>query len=76
MKATEPEKIYIQPNAHDGWFETNNLNESLTEYTRTDAFIKKARKWFERQYEWYDKLGVRHCYMKDFEDFVKYMEGE
>jgi len=41
-----PDKIYIQPNAHDGWFETNNLNESLTEYTRTDAFIEKAKEWF------------------------------
>lgn len=37
-----PEKIYIQPNAHDGWFETNNLNESLTEYTRTDAMLEKV----------------------------------
>ena len=37
-----PEKIYIQPNAHDGWFETNNLNESLTEYTRTDAMLDKV----------------------------------
>jgi hypothetical protein len=49
MKANEaPEKIYIQPNAHDGWFETNNLTESLTEYTRTDAFIKKACEWLSK----------------------------
>ncbi len=48
MKANEaPEKIYIQPNARDGWFVTNNLNASLIEYTRTDyaekEFIIKAK---------------------------------
>jgi len=47
MEANEaPKKIYIQPNAHDGWFETNNPTESLVEYTRTDAFIEKACAWF------------------------------
>ena len=46
------------------------------EYTRTDAFIKKARKWFEKQTEWLDLNGNRHCDMESFEDFRKYMEGE
>ena len=40
MKA--PEKIYIQPDAQDGWFMVNSLNNTLVEYTRTDAFIEKA----------------------------------
>ncbi len=51
MKA--PDKIYIQPNAHDGWFETNNLTESLTEYTRTDAFIEKACDWLKENKDKY-----------------------
>lgn len=64
-----------------------DLNGNLVSYEETmesanryinykkEKFIEKARKWFERQYEWYGKLG-RHCEMKEFEDFVKYMEGE
>lgn len=75
-----PEKIYIQPNAHDGWFETNNLNESLTEYTRTDAFIKKACKWLEDNlYDYAGKDDKRNIVPFDksiFEDFKNYMKGE
>ena len=46
------------------------------EYIRTDAFIKKARKWFEMQPELYDANGVRCYSTEDFEDFRKYMKGE
>ena len=46
------------------------------EYSRTDAFIEKARKWFEKQNEWHDLNGNRHCDLNDFEDFVNYMKGE
>lgn len=34
MKA--PDKIYIQPNAHDGWFEYNS-SDLLVEYIRKDV---------------------------------------
>lgn len=82
MKA--PEKIYIQPNAHDGWFETNNLNESLTEYTRTDAFIEKACEYVREHVEYYmkkDKMcNAPLCPLfatKSFiENFKNYMKGE
>ena len=37
-----PEKIHIQPNAHDRWFEGNTPNDLFVEYTRTDALIHKA----------------------------------
>lgn len=47
MKANAPEKIYIQPDAQDGWFMVNNLNNTLVEYTRTDAFIDKACEWIK-----------------------------
>ena len=41
-----------------------------------DAFIDKAKKWFEKQNEWHDINGVKHCDMESFEDFRNYMEGE
>ena len=44
------------------------------EYTLTDAFIEKAKKWFEKQNEWRDINGIKHCDMESFEDFRKYME--
>ena len=73
MKAKESqEKIYIQPNAHDGWFETNNPTESLVEYTRTDAFIEKACEWLQEQEEITSLI-----FQEDFlERFKKYMKGE
>ena len=38
MKA--PDKIYIQPNAHDGWFEGNKPNDNFVEYIRKDALLQ------------------------------------
>ena len=38
MKA--PDKIHIQPNAHDGWFEGNKPNDNFVEYIRKDALMK------------------------------------
>lgn len=31
-----PDEIYIQPNAHDGWFEGNKPNDNFVEYIRKD----------------------------------------
>ena len=92
MKANEaPEKIYIQSfNVReedvkfdkskmffdDVWTEEPELEQENIEYTRTDAFIEKARKWFEEQNEWLDLDGNRHCNMESFEDFRNYMIGE
>ena len=70
MKANAPEKIYIQPNTHDGWFERNNLTESLIEYTRTDAFIDKACLYLFENYHG-EKLSLRMI-----ENFRKYLKGE
>ena len=82
MKTNEaPEKIYIQPNAHDGWFETNNLNVSLTEYTRTDAFIEKALKFLDEKF-YFNNLhyciesGVFDSEEEMIEDFKNYIKGE
>lgn len=92
MKANAPEKIYLQvcgdcPQTDCESCKFEDFEDNITwckdrifpkdiEYTRTDAFIEKARKWFERQNEWRDIGGIRHCDMEEFEDFKKYMEGE
>lgn len=71
MKA--PEKIYV----HEA--STPELTEKLpyhVEYTRTDAFMEKARKWFEKQNEWFDPNGNRHCDLTDFEDFKNFIKEE
>ena len=75
MKAMEaPEKIYIPT-----ILAANTVRykeEGDIEYNRTDAFMKKAKKWFEQQPETYDANGVRVYGEKDFEDFKNYMKGE
>ena len=90
MKA--PEKIYLQVcgdcNVNDcdnckfedlednvTWCKDKIFDKDI-EYTRTDAFVEKAKKWFEKQYEWFDLNGIKHCDMESFEDFRKYMKGE
>ena len=80
MKANEaPEKIYV-PTAGDELHyhmtcPNNEFQESI-EYTRTDAFIEKARKWFEKRYEWIDIDGTRNYDKSAFEDFKNYIKGE
>ena len=76
MKANEaPEKLYIDLFKGEFNVSYSPTNNSV-EYTRTDAFIDKARKWFEKQNEWHDINGIKHCDMESFEDFRKYMGGE
>ena len=41
MKA--PDRIYIQPNAHNGWFEGNKPNDNFVEYIRKDALLEWAK---------------------------------
>lgn len=83
MKANKaPEKIYIQcinaktPYFNDVWESSPVPELENIEYIRKDSFIKKAKKWFEKQNEWHDINGIKHCDMEDFEDFRNYMEGE
>lgn len=42
MKA--PDKICIQPNAHDGWFEGNKLNDNFVEYIRKGTVYRVINK--------------------------------
>lgn len=82
MKANAPEKIYIQPNAHDGWFESNPHSNIFVEYTRTDAFVDKAAQFL---YDYNQKQVLKHgaratlgCgeYTINVDEFRKYMKGE
>lgn len=89
MNAKEaPEKIYIQPDAQDGWFMVNNLNNTLVKYTRTDAFIEKAWEWVDIHFHETEINGrwgeSRYVVMSEpdsfkddlLKDFKKFMEGE
>ena len=74
MKA--PEKIYLEKVYPDNGVLPNGLNYASNstdiEYTRTDAFIKKASFWLECN------LSDRSAEDRKFwiEDFVNYMNGE
>jgi len=74
MKA--PEKIYINDFGSEFSYDwhTEHCCESDIEYICSDAFLIKARKWFEKQNEWHDINGIKHCDMESFEDFKNYME--
>jgi hypothetical protein len=85
-----PEKIYLQvcgdcpqTDCKDCKFDEENVTWCVdrifpkdVEYTRIDAFIEKAKKWFQDYTGWTDLEGNRHFDIEDFEDFRKYMEGE
>ena len=75
MKANVPEKIYLNPLLMEDWesivrrctFERQR--DSQIEYTRTEAFIEKARKYIANHFlapGMYDEIN----------DFVNYMKGE
>ena len=49
-----PDTIYIQPNAHDRWFEGNKPNDNFVEYIRKDAFIEKACEFMKDHLAGYD----------------------
>lgn len=79
MKPNEaPEKIHVQPNAHDKWFEgkiPNGLPNGLfVEYTRTDTFIEKACEFIAGSM----KCGgyTLQTKAKFIRNFKKYMEGQ
>ena len=79
-----PEKLYISYMGY-GCFNddgsTTKVNESQTEYTRTDAFIEKALKFLDEKF-YFNNLhygiesGVFDSEEEMFEDFKNYMKGE
>lgn len=69
MKANEaPEKIYLN------WV-NYPLEEMQVEYTRTDAFIEKAVKWF-RKIDYDDSIPPFETTEEFIEGFKKAMKGE
>ncbi len=77
MKA--PEKIYIHPDIGGRkfikpWLIRRASKESV-EYTRTDAFIKKACEWLRDNYLKYPNEDCTDT-TKFVMDFKKYIEGE
>ena len=73
MKANgAPEKIYVRVKdgeAHSIWHnEWVNVND--IEYTRTDAFIKKAEEWLRNNQQGFILTN------KDITDFVNYLKGD
>ena len=72
MNTNAPEKIYIQPNAHDGWFESKPNSDIFVEYTRTDAFMEKAEIWLSLNLKMLmNVLDVEYdTHETDVEDFV------
>lgn len=75
MKANVPEKIYINDFGSELSYDwhTENCCENDIEYVRKDAFVEKARKWFEEQTGFVDLEGNRHWDEEEFEDFKKAM---
>lgn len=88
MKANEaPEKIYLQDSMSTDivgelwpeWFDAKVSDYSI-EYTRTDAFIEKAKKWFEECFmnvhRWEISTYEFENIQSMIDEFRKYMEGE
>ena len=79
MKANEaPEKIYLEwytigDERRRDWCITPKTNNEPVEYTRTDAFIEKAYKFFA-PYIQDNSGGYDRAYM--YERFKNYMKGE
>ena len=67
-----PKNVYMSPAGV--FYKGDKQQESDIEYVPVDAFIEKARKWFEKQPEQYDANGVRCYSIEDFEDFLKAMK--
>ena len=70
MKTEEaPEKIYIGNNGDQYYFYLTNPNGDSVEYTRTDAFIEKAKEFLWTHIEGSD-YHVNYV-LKEFENYMK-----
>ena len=79
MKADAPERIWIDP-ATDLPKLSGHIDKDSVEYTRTDAFMKKAENFLEMLgYGFTITDNITHAnYDKEqlIDDFRKYMKGE
>ena len=69
MKA--PEKIYVS--IHSGIHHYEQKNDDDIEYTRTDAFIKKACEWLDKNLieYWEQTNEVPDIFIEDFRNYLK-----
>ena len=72
MKANAPERLYLSETIYSTYLYQvpDPDDESAVEYTRTDAFIKKACSWLENNLQGIVGGSVY------IEDFVNYMKEE
>ena len=73
-----PEKIYLEKIYPDNGVLPNGLNYTQSpddiEYTRTDAFIEKALKWYCLDCECNDNCDADHkCFFR--QEYKRYLEG-
>ena len=75
MKVNAPKKLYLSSTCKLGdGISTGRLRNTNIEYTRTDAFIKKACDYLSYHL---DTSKIDANYKFDFiEEFRKYMKGE
>lgn len=60
--------IYIQPNAHDRWFEGNKPNNNFVEYIRKDTFIEKLETWLNKRHK-HDRYTLIY-FRKHFKNII------
>ena len=75
MKANAPERLYLSKTIYSTYLYQvpDPDDETAVEYTRADAFIKKAADWLNNFYN-----EDTHSYLidEDIEKFINYMKGE
>ena len=77
MKANEaPDKLYLSKNIYSTFLYQvpDPDDDTAIEYTRTDAFIKKAHEYLSYHLDT-SKIDVNYKF-EFIEDFKKYMKGE
>jgi hypothetical protein len=79
MKANAPEKIYVDSKAVGDDISTTVHTKrqdypTCTEYTRTDAFIEKALKWYCLDCECNDNCKDTKCFFHNA--YKRYLEGD
>ena len=63
-----PDKIYIQPNAHDGWFEGEKPSGIFEEYIRKDTLLEWAK---EKANDYKGTANIR----RSFEMMIRKIES-
>lgn len=75
-----PVKIYLtEDNPLKEWYRTKQVGFDSIEYTRTDAFIERAYKFFKERLFFDDSWHVEgeDCMLdKVIKDFKEYIKGE